>query len=67
MFGCICVPRPDEDGEEIADLLLARERIGEWTLRVDQVGVASADALASDVTGVGELGADAVFPTGAGS
>ena len=52
--------RAGEDREQVADLLVAGKCIGERQLGVDHVGVASADALAGDVAGVGELGNDAV-------
>jgi hypothetical protein len=51
---------PREDGQEVADLLLAGERVGEGQVGLDRVVVAAAVALARDVVGGGELGDDAV-------
>src|SRR5271169_2814293 len=49
-----------EDREQVSDPLLAYERIGEQELRVDQVRVAPAGAVAGDVAGGGELRDDPV-------
>ncbi len=49
-----------EDREQVADLLVARQRIGQRTLGVDQVGVSPPRSLARDVTLVCELRDDAV-------
>jgi len=52
--------RSGEDCEEVADLLLAGERIGQRQVGLDGVVVAAPVAPARDVAGVGELDDDPV-------
>ncbi len=47
-----------EEGEEVVDLLLAGERVGEGQVGLDRVVVAAAVASTGDIAGGGELGDD---------
>src|SRR4051794_38822115 len=53
-------PAADEHAEQVADALVARQRVGQRQLRPDRVVVAPAPALACDVAGLDELAHDAV-------
>ena len=53
-------PLSGESGQEVADLLLARNQIGKRQVGLDRVVVTAAGASSGHVSGVGELGDDAV-------
>src|SRR3954454_20392614 len=61
---CVCLPFGaslfGEDGEEVADLLLARDGVRQRQVRLDRVVVAPAVALAGEVSRRLELRDDAV-------
>ena len=52
--------RPCEDGEEVADVLVAGKWVGQRKVGVDRVLVASAVAGSRDIAGPEQLGDDAV-------
>lgn len=52
--------RAEKDGEQIADALLSRHRIGKREIGVNFIGVAATDALTRDVASYGELRDDPV-------
>jgi len=49
-----------KDGEQIAYLFVACKRIWKREVSVNEIGITTTCALASDVTGVGQLGDDSV-------